>query len=180
MNEEKENKINNQKIHNESSTDEKNQKKPKNKISAKNLRKSATVRSNDMPDILNPNNLELFKDEKLLNIRKDKRMSQIQKNIDKPDTLFGLNEYKQPKKGKTSFHSIKKLRNTQSSMDLPDTLEPLKEDSNYLLPRPDSMTNIRKSKKGKEKEKQTNNIKLQKKPSIKEDENNLKEIKEIK
>ena len=92
-------------------------------ISTKELKKTSVIKS-DMPDILNENNSNVFKEEKLLNFRKEhKHMTQLPKQIDKPDTLLGLNEFgKFPIK---RFHSIKKL-NYYPIPDLPDNLEPIK------------------------------------------------------
>ena len=144
-------------------------------ISTKYIRKSATLRSNDHPDILNLNYSKVAKDEKLTSFRKEVGMSKISQNIDKPDTLFGLNEYKEVKKPKT-FHSIKKLRNCNSVIDLPDTFEPLKEDYYNLIPRPDSMTKIKNSIKEESKNQEI----IKENPIIKKDENNIHVIKDKK
>ena len=81
------------------------------------------------------NEIEIFHKknlaEKLSNFRREnKHMTQIPQQIDKPDILFGLNEYKEINKSSksTRFHSIKKLKSCNSSPDLPDILHPLTED----------------------------------------------------
>ena len=112
-------------------------------ISSKDLKKASVVKS-DEPDILNINNENVFKEEKLLNIRKSrKHMTQLPSQNDQPDILLGLNEYKQFQL--KSFHKLRKICSNPIP-DLPDTLEPIKEDNNSIMLRPDSMNNINFSK----------------------------------
>ena len=113
--------------------------------STKKLQRSASAISNDTPDVLNENNnANVFKVEKLTNYRKkQKHMTQLPQQIDKPDTLFGLDEYKEVLP-QNCFHSIKKLTSTDVIPDLPDTLDPIDENQFNKLPKPESMTNIRK------------------------------------
>ena len=113
--------------------------------STKKLQRSASAISNDTPDVLNENNnANVFKVEKLTNYRKkQKHMTQLPQQIDKPDTLFGLDEYKEVLP-QNCFHSIKKLTSNDVIPDLPDTLDPIDENQFNKLPKPESMTNIRK------------------------------------
>ena len=144
-------------------------------ISSKDLKKSSVVKS-DEPDILNVNNSNVFKEEKLLNIRKGrKHMTQLPRQIDQPDILFGLNEYK--RFHITNFHNLKKLCSNPIP-DLPDTLEPITEDNDNIMPIPDSINNINNSKneESKNPEKEIKEIKLI--SSLQLRENQLTDIKE--
>ena len=146
-------------------------------ISTHSLKKSLAINSNDRPDSLKEINSNVFKAEKLTNFRKpNKHMTELPHQLDKPDILLGLNEYKEIRE-KRIFHSIKKLTNFKSIPDAPDTLEPINEDACYQMPKPDSMTNILQCKN---EEKKNNEVIPSKKgvvPSLKFG-NNLEDIKE--
>ena len=97
-----------------------------NFISRQRCRKSKTIR-NENPDILINQNESIKQSQKLLQGRKSKkRMTQLEKNLDLPDTLLGLNEYKEFKFQKDS-HILRKLRTSCLNPDLPDVLEPIEE-----------------------------------------------------
>ena len=157
-----------------------NYKKNQDNIPITKLKKCATVISYDYPDVLNDNNPNVFRAEKLTNFRKSKKhMSQLPPDIDKPDVLFGQNEIKEVKPYKR-FHSIKKLTSSKSSPDFPDTLAPIEKDYYHHLPRPESMCNIRKSKKEECKNPEKNNLSNKEKPSIEKNEKDLNDIKDRK
>ena len=144
-------------------------------ISSKDLKKSSVVKS-DEPDILNVNNVNVFKEEKLLNIRKDrKHMTQLFRQNDNPDILLGLNEYKQFQI--KNFHNLRKLCSNPIP-DIPDILEPIKEDNNNILPSPDSINNVNNSQyeESKNPEKQLKTVKHI--SSLQLRENQLTDIKE--
>ena len=157
----------------------KNNKKDINQ--SKKVRKSATVKSNDIPDTLKKNNSDVFKAEKLSSFRKQPRhMSQISNQVDRPDILLGLNEYKKVNKS-NRFHNIKKLKSNNFSQDLPDTFEPLKGDYYYNIPRPESMKKIKLSKREESKNPEINNIRpKERQKSEKKDEKKLTDINEKK
>ena len=159
----------------------KNNKKDMNQ--SKKVRKSATVKSNDIPDTLKKNNSDVFKAEKLSSFRKQPRhMSQISTKVDRPDILLGLNEYKKVTKS-NRFHNVKKLKASNFSQDLPDTFEPLKGDYYSNIPRPESMKKIKLSKREESKNPEINNIspkERQKSEKKDEKEKNLTDIKENK
>ena len=149
----------------------------------KKLKKSASNPSNDFPDILKVKSTNIFKAEKLSNFRREnKHMTQIPQQVDKPDILFGISEYKEINKSSksTRFHSIKKLKSCNSSPDLPDVLVPLTEDFYNTIPRPESMTKIKRSKNEESKNPEISNEDTNKRPSVKNEEQNLTDIKEIK
>ena len=107
----------------------------KNFVQRQRQRKSKTIR-NEIPDILTKSNSSLKQPQKLLLGRSTKkRMTQLEKNIDLPDTLLGLNEYKEMKFAKNN-HTIKKLRKSCYNPDLPDILEPVQEIITSNIPKP--------------------------------------------
>ena len=152
--------------------------KPKQKethknISSKDLAKVANL--NDIPDTIKENNTNVFKAQKLSsNIRKAYRhMTQLPQQLDQPDILLGLNEYKETRLQQKRFHTIKKVTNSDSIPDLPDTLEPLSENSDNQMPRPDSMFLFRKSYS-----EEITKSKIKNRKSLKIGENKLDDIKE--
>ena len=148
-----------------------------NHLTPSDLKKITTLKQNDLPDTLNENNSNIFQAERLFNVRKNhKHMTQIQYHIDKPDILFGLNEYKEARI-KKSFHSIKKLSSSNSIPDEPDTLEPIIEDKYEQIPQPESMIKLKKF--SKEESKNSENMsKLKNMPILQFDESKLSDIKE--
>ena len=83
--------------------------------------------------------------ERLTNFRgENKHMTQMPKQTDKPDILLGLGEYKEVNQPKR-FHNVKKLKSSHTVPDLPDTLSPITDNQFKQMPRPESMTNVRKS-----------------------------------
>ena len=62
-------------------------------------------------------------------------MSQLEKNIDLPDTLLALNEFKQNNLPRNP-HVVKKSTSTSLKPDLPDILEPIQEIITNNLPKP--------------------------------------------
>lgn len=62
-------------------------------------------------------------------------MSQLENNIDLPDTLLGFNEYKEIKTFKDT-HYARKLRASSLNPDLPDVLEPINEIYTSNMPKP--------------------------------------------
>ena len=137
---------------------EKNNKMKSDKSNRK-LKKSASVKTNDIPDTIKMNNSNVFKMEKLSNFRKEpKHTSQKQYPVDQPDVLFGINEFKELSK-KNRFHSVRKLKSNNFSQDLPDTFEPLYGDYYSNIPRPSSMSKIKISKIEESKNPETANIK---------------------
>ena len=156
-----------------------NQKNNINRQSSYKHMRKPSMEDRDMPDVLYENNSKPSKQEKLLNPRKArKHMTQIS-HQDKPDVLFGINEYKEVRAPKR-FHSIRKLSSTSQVQDVPDTLEPILDESFKGMPKPDSMTNIKKSKIEESKNSENINKSIEKQlapPSI-DLKSGLEEIKE--
>jgi len=125
-----------------------------------------------LPDILKEDNSNVFKAEKLTNFRKPyKHMTQLPQQLDRPDVLFGLNEYKEVHP-QNLFHNIKKLNNSSSIHDIPDTLDPIKDNQFNQMPRPESMNNIQSSMKEENKNAEIANLKLKEKVLSEIPENN--------
>ena len=174
MTEEETNNVRNKEINGTTITSEKHKKRFNDSADKIKMKKSSTLKSDDLPDILNGNNSNIFQSEKLTNFRKPhKHMTQLQKHIDMPDTLFGLDEYKEshPKK---QFHSIKKANSSSSIADLPDSLEPINDNQFHQLPRPESMTSLQKSMRDDNRNPDITNLRLIEKPK---EEKKLTEIK---
>jgi hypothetical protein len=108
---------------------------PTNLLNRRRQTKSKTIK-NEMPDtLINPSS-SIKQPEKLFNIRKSKkRMTQLEKNIDLPDTLLAMDEYKQMN-FQTDTHISRKLRASCLNPDLPDFLEPVEEIITSNLPKP--------------------------------------------
>ena len=105
--------------------------------------KSRTIKD-DAPDSLYNSNSTVKISEKISNVRKSKkRMSQLEQNIDLPDKLLGINEFKERITPKDT-HKFKQLRTTSLNPDLPDILEPINEIITTKLPKP--FTNKEESK----------------------------------
>ena len=68
-------------------------------------------------------------------------MTQLEKNIDLPDTLLRLDEFKKINVPKNS-HVVKKLTSTSLNPDLPDVLEPIEEIITNNLPKPYTINNV--------------------------------------
>ena len=150
-----------------------NQKNTFSNLTSSDLKKITTLKQNDVPDTINENNPNIFKSEKLLNIRKRHRhMTQIPHQIDKPDILFGLNEYKEPSQ-KKFFHPIKRLSSSKLALDLPDTLEPIIEDKFEHFPQPE----LNKSRKSEE-SKNSEMLNMKNKSILKLGDSRLSDIKE--
>ncbi len=97
--------------------------------------KSKTIKD-EIPDALYNSNSMVRQSEKLSNVRKNKKhMSQLENNIDLPDTLLGFNEYKEIKIFKDTHHA-RKLRASSLNPDLPDVLEPVNEIFTSNMPKP--------------------------------------------
>ena len=112
------------------STQDKNFIKRQNKF-----HKSKTLKD-EMPDALYNSNSIVKQSEKLSNVRRSKkRMTQLEKNIDLPDTLLGFNEYKENKIHKDT-RVRKMLRSESLHPDLPDILEPINEIITSTMPKP--------------------------------------------
>ena len=108
---------------------------PTNLLNRRRQIKSKTIK-NELPDtLINPSS-SIKQPEKLFNIRKSKkRMTQLEKNIDLPDTLLAMDEYKQMN-FQTDTHISRKLRASCLNPDLPDFLEPVEEIITSNLPKP--------------------------------------------
>ena len=108
---------------------------PTNLLNRRRQIKSKTIK-NELPDtLINPSS-SIKQPEKLFNIRKNKkRMTQLEKNIDLPDTLLAMDEYKQINFQKDT-HISRKLRASCLNPDLPDFLEPVEEIITSNLPKP--------------------------------------------
>ena len=101
----------------------------------KKFHKSKTIKD-DIPDSLYNSNSTIKVSEKLTNVRRSKkRMTQLEQNIDLPDRLLGINEYKERKTPRDN-HKLKELRTTSLNPDLPDVLQPINEIMNLQLPKP--------------------------------------------
>ena len=101
----------------------------------KKFYKSKTIKD-EIPDALYNSNSMVRQSEKLSNVRKNKKhMSQLENNIDLPDTLLGFNEYKEIKTFKDT-HYARKLRASSLNPDLPDVLEPINEIYTSNMPKP--------------------------------------------
>ena len=101
----------------------------------KKFRLTKTLKD-DVPDSLVHSNSSVKISDKLLNVRRSKkRMTQLEKNIDLPDTLLGFNEFKQIKIPKDT-HVTKKLRSSSLNPDLPDVLEPVYEIKSSQMRKP--------------------------------------------
>ena len=101
----------------------------------KNFRKTKTIKD-DVPDALYNSNSAIIQSQKLTSVRKNKlRMSCLEQNIDLPDTLLGIDEYKEIKIFKDK-HVTRKLRASLLKEDLPDVLEPVNEIIASHLPKP--------------------------------------------
>lgn len=134
----------------------------KNKLNdfSNNIKKSPTLLSNDLPDTLKEDNSNAYKVEKLTNFRKPyKHMTQLPQQLDRPDVLLGLNEYKEIHP-QNRFHTIKKLNSSSSIHDMPDTLDPIKDNQFSQMPRPESMSNIKRTMKEENKNAEIANLKL--------------------
>ena len=106
--------------------------------------KSKTIK-NEVPDELINLNSSIKKQEQLFQGRKGKkRMTQLEKNIDLPDTLLRLDEFKKINVPKNS-HVVKKLTSTSLNPDLPDVLEPIEEIITNNLPKPYTIKEERKN-----------------------------------
>ena len=175
MTEEPSNYVRNKKTYGTTIESEKHKKRFNDSADKIKIKKSSTLKSDDLPDSLNDNNSNVFKSEKLTNFRKShKHMTQLQKHIDMPDTLFGLDEYKEAHPQK-NFHSIKKANSSSSIADLPDSLEPINDNQFHQLPRPESMTSLKKSMREDSKNPDITNLRLIEKPK---EEKKLTEIQE--
>ncbi len=175
MTEEPSNYVRNKKTYGTTIESEKHKKRFNDSADKIKIKKSSTLKSDDLPDSLNDNNSNVFKSEKLTNFRKShKHMTQLQKHIDMPDTLFGLDEYKEAHPQK-NFHSIKKANSSSSIADLPDSLEPINDNQFHQLPRPESMTSLKKSMREDSKNPEITNLRLIEKPK---EEKKLTEIQE--
>ena len=123
------------------STQDKNFIKRQNKF-----HKSKTLKD-EMPDALYNSNSIVKQSEKLSNVRRSKkRMTQLEKNIDLPDTLLGFNEYKENKIHKDT-RVRKMLRSESLHPDLPDILEPINEIITSTIPKPYVIKEASKIKK---------------------------------
>ena len=134
----------------------------KNKLNdfSNNIKKSPTLLSNDLPDTLKEDNSNVYKVEKLTNFRKPyKHMTQLPQQLDRPDVLLGLNEYKEIHP-QNRFHTIKKLNSSSSIHDMPDTLDPIKDNQFSQMPRPESMSNIKRTMKEENKNAEIAHLKL--------------------
>ena len=113
----------------------KSQKDPNYMRRQKKFHKSKTIRD-DAPDALHNSNSLVKRSEKLTSTRKNKlHMSQLAKNVDMPDILFGFNEYKELRMFKDT-HYTRKLRSSSLNPDLPDVLEPVNENYFPSMPKP--------------------------------------------
>jgi hypothetical protein len=109
----------------------------------KKFHKSKTIKD-DAPDSLYNSNSMIKVSEKLSNVRRTKkRMTQLEQNIDLPDKLLGIDEFKERITPKDT-HKFKQLRTTSLNPDLPDILEPINEIITTKLPKP--FTNKEESK----------------------------------
>ena len=107
--------------------------------------KSKTIK-NEEPDKLISSISSVAHPEKLLNIRKNKRrMSQLEKNIDLPDNLLAMDEFKETKIP-SHTHNSRKFRASCLNPDLPDFLEPIKEITIPNLSKPYELNEIKEIK----------------------------------
>ena len=123
----------------------------KNKLTMvkKGLKKNNSAVSKDVPDQLVKNDSDFFKVEKAQNYRKTKkRMTQLPQNVDKPDVLLGIKEYKEIRE-QPNFHNIKKM--SVVIPDKPDIIESNDQNSFSNIPGPKTMISIKRDKYEEEK-----------------------------
>ena len=111
--------------------------------------KSKTIK-NEEPDKLINSISNVSHPEKLLNVRKNKRrMTHLEKNIDLPDNLLAIDEFKKTNIPRHT-HVSRTFRASCLNPDLPDFLEPIEE----II-----TSNLEKPHEKKEEEKKNNFIK---------------------
>ena len=159
----------------------KSQKNPNYPKRQKKFHKSKSIKD-DVPDALYNSNSLVKRSEKLTSTRKNKlHMSQLGKNVDIPDILFGFDEYKEIRMFKDT-HYTKKLRASSLSPDPPDVLEPVKEIYMPSMPKPykiieesknpeitendykkeEFLKEIKEEKEEKKEEEKDNNVEIEK------------------
>ena len=160
--------------------------KPKNKNigrkqTSTNQMKRITFEDKDQPDILEINYEIPSKPSRTLNARHARRHMTHIPETDRPDVLFGIDEYKEARNTRR-FHSIRKFSATSSVPDVPDILEPIIDTSSKQMSRPVSITNVKKIKYEESKNSE-NNLESKEKPivpSVLNKNSSLGEIKEQK